>query len=160
MRVRVDLAAEHSLGAGHRDAGHVAAQLLARALVDYRGGTVPGEGRSQFYWEKVVFGLKPRLRIVHATAFNPEASSGLACTVGIKQLYASHYLRAAIDFSACVPAPERDGQPGFYLVSLTGSQQEGVTGFTGAIVRRVATGRARSGLDGALVRLKNELEAA
>ena len=72
----------------------------------------------------------------------------------------SHLTVAASSQSACVPAPERDGRPGFYLVSLTGSQQEGVTGFTGAIVRRVATGRARSGLDGALVRLKNALEAA
>jgi hypothetical protein len=133
---------------------------LARLLLDYRGGELPADMRSVFYWEKVVFGLKPTLRVVHAAAAVPPADSGLACAVGIKQLYASHYLRAAIDVSTCVPVPEQDGRSGFYLVSITGSQQEGVTGFTGSIVRRVVVGRARSGLDGALVRIKTALEAA
>jgi hypothetical protein len=132
--------------------------VLVRLLLDFNGGDLPADVRSMFYWEKIVFGLKPTLRVLHAMAYAPEPASGLACAVGIKQLYASHYLRAAIDFSACVPAPDRDGRRGFYLVSVTGSQQEGVTGFTGSIVRRVAVGRARGGLEGALTRIKNALE--
>jgi hypothetical protein len=131
---------------------------LVPPLIDFNGGDLSPDIQSLFYWEKIVFGLKPTLRVLHAMAFAPEPSSGLTCAVGIKQLYASHYLRAAIDFSACVPAPDSYGRRGFYLVSVTGSQQEGVTGFTGSIVRRVAVGRARGGLEGALTRIKDALE--
>ena len=119
---------------------------------------MPAGAQSLFYWEKVVFGLKPTLRVTHAIAYQPVDQNGLACAVAIKQLYASHYLRAAIDFSACVPAPDRDGQPGFYLVAFKGSEQEGVTGFTGSLVRRIVVSRAKTALDGSLIRIKDALE--
>ena len=131
---------------------------IVRVMLDYPQAEMPPAAQSLFYWERVVFGLKPTLRVTHALAYGPAAASGLACAVAIKQIYASHYLRAALDFSACVPAPERDGRPGFYLVALKASQQEGVTGFTGSLVRRIVVSRARTALDGSLTRIKNALE--
>jgi hypothetical protein len=131
---------------------------LARVMLDYPNAEMPATARSLFYWERVVFGLKPTLRVTHAVAYEPDAVTGLACAVAIKQVYASHYLRAALDFSACVPAPERDGRPGFYLVALKASQQEGVIGFTGSLIRRIVVSRARTALDGSLTRIKNALE--
>jgi hypothetical protein len=112
---------------------------------------------SVFYWEKVEFGLKPTLRVTHAMAYRPAEATGLGCAVAIKQLYSSHYMRAAIDYTACVTA-DRDGQPGFYLVAVKGSRQEGITGFAGSIIRRIVVSRTRTALDGSLIRLKNALE--
>jgi hypothetical protein len=115
--------------------------------------------QSIFYWERVVFGLKPTLRVTHLVASQPP-SGVLSCVVAIKQLYASHYIRAAIDYAACVTASERRGQQGFYLVAFKGSRQEGVTGLTGSLVRRIVVGRARTALDGSLIRIKRALEAS
>jgi len=43
--------------------------------------------------------------------------------------YATHYFHTALDVSACVT----DGHSGFYLLTLKGSQQEGLIGVKGAV---------------------------
>jgi hypothetical protein len=132
---------------------------VASLMLDYPAlPSVPDGLQSIFYWEKVVFGLKPTLRIAHAVAFRPGGASPLGCVVAIKQLYASHYLRAAFDFASCLDAPDSAGRPGFYLVAFKGSRQEGVTGFTGSLIRRIVVGRVRTALDGSLLRIKAAME--
>jgi hypothetical protein len=131
-----------------------------RLILEYpHVSAAPQDLRSIFYWERVVFGLKPTLRVTHLMAYQP-ASGVLGCIVAIKQLYASHYIRAAIDFTACLTAPDRGGQPGFYLIAFKGSRQEGITGLTGSLIRRIVVGRARTALDGSLTRIKRALESA
>ncbi len=49
-------------------------------------------------------------------------------------------------------------QPGFYLIMLMGSEQAGLTGPKGSIVRKVAVGRSVSNLQAALTSIKNALE--
>ena len=60
--------------------------------------------------------------------------------VAIKQLYASHYFHTALDVSMCVESAQGD-RPGFYLLTLKASEQAGLTGMKGSIVRKVAAGR-------------------
>src|SRR5207249_3616597 len=81
---------------------------------------------SEFYWEKVDFGLKPTLRILQAVVYRGKDSTG-PVAVAIKQLYSSHYFRSALDLTVCVA--ERRG---FYLITLKGSQQAGLTGLKGS----------------------------
>jgi len=134
---------------------------LIRVLYDYpKAGIAPPGLASVFSWEKVEFGLKPTLRVTHTIAYTPHASSGLGCAVAIKQLYSSHYMRAAIDFTACVNAADVNGRPSFYLVAVKGSRQENITGLTGSLIRRIVVSRTRTAQDGALTRLKNALEKA
>jgi hypothetical protein len=129
-----------------------------RLILDYpHVSAAPADLQSIYYWERVVFGLKPTLRVTHLMAYKPGAG-GLDCVVAIKQLYASHYMRAAIDFTACLSAPDRGGQPGFYLIAFKGSRQEGITGLAGSLVRRIVVSRARTALDGSLIRIKRALE--
>jgi hypothetical protein len=114
--------------------------------------------QSEFYWEKVNFGLKPTLRIVQAIVYRGPSSTGPAYAVAVKQLYASHYFETALDLTVCV----RDrGNPdrGFYLITLKGSQQAGLTGFKGGIVRKVAVDKTRSSLERALGAIKQKLES-
>ena len=57
-----------------------------------------------------------------------------AYAVAEKQLYASHYFEAALDLTVCF----RDAQrPGFYIITVKGSKQAGLTGLKGSIVRKV-----------------------
>src|SRR5215470_1343295 len=84
--------------------------------------------KSQFYWEKVNFGLKPTLRIVHAIIYQGKSPEEPAYAVAVKQLYASHYFESAIDLTVCVKDSQHADHPGFYLITLKGSQQAGLTG--------------------------------
>jgi hypothetical protein len=109
-----------------------------------------------FYWEEVNFGLKPTFRIVQRIVNRGANPSDPAYVFAEKQLYASHYFEAALDLTACV----RDGQrPGFYIITIKGSKQAGLTGLKGSIVRKVAVDKARSSLGRVLAAMKQRLEA-
>ena len=73
-----------------------------------------------------------------------------------KQLYATHYFQTALDLTVCVKDAQR---PGFYLITLKGSKQAGLTGFKGGIVRKVALNKTRSSLERVLVTIKQKLES-
>jgi len=113
---------------------------------------------SQFYWEKVNFGLKPTLRIVQAIVYRGSDSTDPAYAIALKQLYASHYFESALDLTVCVPDQSNPGRAGFYLITLKGSQQAGLTGLKGGILRKVAVDKTRSSLERALGAIKQKLE--
>jgi hypothetical protein len=114
---------------------------------------------SEFYWEKVNFGLKPTLRMVQAIVFRGKSPTQPAYAVAVKQLYASHYFESALDLTVCVQDTLSTKQSGFYLITLKGSQQAGLTGLKGDIVRKVAVDKTRSSLEKALASIKQRLEA-
>jgi hypothetical protein len=114
--------------------------------------------QSEFYWEKVEFGLKPTLRIVQAIVYRDSRSTDPAYAVAVKQLYASHYFETALDLTVCVRDQENPDR-GFYLITLKGSQQAGLTGFKGGIVRKVAVDKTRASLERALGAIKQKLES-
>ena len=73
----------------------------------------------------------------------------------MKQLYASHYFETALDLTVCVKDANRNG---FYLITVKGSQQAGLTGLKGGIVRKVAVDKTRSSLERVLAAYKKTLE--
>jgi hypothetical protein len=129
-----------------------------RYLLDYPDVKLPNV-QTQFYWEKVNFGLKPTLRIVQAIIYRGSGPAEPAYTVAVKQLYSSHYFQTALDLTVCATDQQRPNQRGFYLITLKGSQQAGLTGLKGSIVRKVAVDKTRSSLERALVAIKQSLEA-
>ncbi|MGB9431594.1 MAG: hypothetical protein WBQ89_05075 [Candidatus Acidiferrum sp.] len=118
-----------------------------------------GNIRSEFYWEKVNFGLKPTLRVVQAIVYQGKSSERPTYAVAVKQLYASHYFESALDLTVCVKDDENPVHPGFYLITMKGSQQAGLTGLKGGIVRKVAVDKTRSSLEKALASIKQKLES-
>jgi hypothetical protein len=109
-----------------------------------------------FFWEEVNFGLKPTFRIVQRAVYRGTSPSDPAYAIAEKQLYASHYFESALDLTVCV----RDAQrPGFYIITVKGSKQAGLTGLKGSIVRKVAVDKARSSLERVLVTIKQRLES-
>ena len=114
---------------------------------------------SEFYWEKVNFGLKPTIRLVQAIVYQGKSPERPAYAVAVKQLYASHYFESALDLTVCVKDDEHPAHPGFYLITMKGSQQAGLTGLKGGIVRKVAVGKTRSSLEKTLASIKQKLES-
>jgi hypothetical protein len=114
--------------------------------------------QSEFHWEKVDFGLRPTLRIVQRIIHREPSRTAFA--VVEKQLYSSHYFQTALDITICVKDSAQPGQNGFYLITTKGSQQAGLTGLKGGIVRQIAITKSRSSLEKALTMFKKRLEQA
>jgi len=109
-----------------------------------------------FFWEEVNFGLKPTFRVIQRVVYRGASPSDPAYAIAEKQLYASHYFESALDLTVCV----RDAQrPGFYVITVKGSKQAGLTGLKGSIVRKVAVDKARSSLERVLTTIKQRLES-
>jgi hypothetical protein len=127
---------------------------LNRYLLEYPSAD-SAKIQSEYYWEKVNFGLKPTLRLLQAVVYRGADPKDPAYAVAVKQLYASHYFETALDLTVCVKDKERSGM---YLITMKGSQQAGLTGLKGGIVRRVAVGKTRSSLEKALGTIQQQLE--
>ena len=124
-------------------------------LLTYPNGK-PANVVDTFQWSKVKFGLKPTLRITHIVTMRGSSPDEPAYVIGEKQLYSSHYFTTALDLTFCIRDPKR---PGFYLVKIMGSEQAGLTGFKGSIVRHSAVGRSVDGLEKSLASVKTILES-
>ena len=131
---------------------------LDRYLLDYPNAQSENI-ESEFYWEKVNFGLKPTIRVIQSIVYRGASATDPAYVVALKQLYASHYFETALDITVCVRDEENQKHPGIYLITLKGSQQAGLTGLKGSIVRKVAVDKTRSSLEKALAAIKQKLEA-
>jgi hypothetical protein len=83
----------------------------------------------------------------------------VAYAIAEKQLYSSHYFETALDISLCIRGSEDPKEPGFYLIMAMGSEQAGLTGLKGSIVREAAVGRSVSSLRNALTNIRNTLES-
>ncbi len=126
-------------------------------LLAYPNGK-PANVEDTFYWARVKFGLKPTLRVVQVVTMHGKPGDQIAYAIAEKQLYSSHYFETALDLSFCVPGSDDPKQPGFYLIMVMGSEQTGLTGAKGSIVRKAAVGRSVSNLKEALTTIKNTLE--
>jgi hypothetical protein len=131
---------------------------LDRYLTDYPRAQL-ANAENVFYWEKVKFGLKPTLRMNHMIIYRGSGPSGPLDSVAIKQLYASHYFQTALDLSVCAKDSNQPDNKGFYLITVKGSRQAGLTGPKGAVVRKNAISKIRSSLETSLTRIKGVLES-
>lgn len=119
----------------------------------------PANVEDTFYWARVEFGLKPTLRVVQVVTMRGSPADQVAYAIAEKQLYASHYFETALDLSFCVRGSDQPDQPGFYLIMVMGSEQAGLTGVKGSIVRKAAVGRSVSNLRNALTSIRKTLES-
>jgi hypothetical protein len=130
---------------------------LRRYLLEFPNAEL-ADADSFFFWEKVSFGLKPTIRVNHAVVYRGVTQGRDFGAVAIKQLYASHYFHTALDMSVCVDDVAATPSHGFYLLTLKGSEQEGLTGMKGSIVRRLVVDKTRSSLETALASIKSRVE--
>jgi len=101
---------------------------------------------------------KPHALSVFATmGLRPQQIATIDAVV-IKQLYPSHYFHTALDISVCVDDTTRPESRGFYLLTLKGSEQDGLTGIKGSTLRKIIVGKTRSSLESALAAIKRTVE--
>ena len=126
---------------------------LRRYLLAYPRVELP-DSTSFLYWQETDFGLKPTIRISHLTIHDGADET----VVASKMLYASHYFWAGLELRALVPDPSRGN--GFWLVTISRSRSDGLSGFTGMFVRRRVRTEVRRGTLTSLLATKQKLEQA
>jgi hypothetical protein len=125
---------------------------MRRYLLDFpKAGGPPT--RSFIYWQEAEFGLKPTIRVSHVAI--QEGQNG--AVVASKQLYSSHYFWTALELRVLVPDPSRGA--GFWFITINRSRSDGLSGFTGLVIRGKVRESARSGLESGLTAVREYLEA-
>jgi hypothetical protein len=124
---------------------------LKRYLIGFPNITLANSD-SFIYWQEAKFGLKPTIRINHLTIVQEPTHA----IVMSKMLYASHYFWTAIELRVLVPDPQRG--PGFWFASVNRSRSDGLSGFTGTLIRGKVRGEAEKGMVAALQSTKSRLE--
>jgi hypothetical protein len=124
------------------------------------------------YWTKEDFGIRPVMRMSHQMLYSsaPEGQSRRAILIATKQLYAAHYLDAALgitlaleaDRSAAVQdadahATEGSGQE-FYFIQVSRARTRSLSGFFRTMVRSTVLNRSRDLMDKTLRVTKQALE--
>ena len=124
---------------------------LRRYLIEYPAAAPP-EPVSFLYWQHTEFGARPTIRISHLSIWQtPEGTA-----VASKMLYASHYFLAGLELRALVPDPSRS--EGSWFVTVNRSRSDGLSGFTGRLIRGKVRNEVRKGMLAGLLATKRRLE--
>jgi hypothetical protein len=116
---------------------------IYRHVLEYPQGKVEG-AEDIFYWEKIDFGAGATVRVNHVTLF-PKGVGAVKLVVANKQLYASRYIRVALQMFYCVPDTSNPNKPGFFLIEMNDSRVPDFGLIELAIVKRIATGKSVEG---------------
>ena len=132
----------------------LAAELpdLTRYLLNYPNATL-ANSTDFLYWQETQFGLRPTVRISHLVIQERPDQT----VVASKMLYASPYFWTALELRVLLPDPARGA--GFWLVTVNRSRSDGLTGFTGRVIRGRVGSEVENGTRAALAATKARLEA-
>jgi hypothetical protein len=125
-------------------------------IVDYPKGKMTGAD-DFFYWQNMDFGQGPTIRVDHVTIF-PGTYGPVQSIVADKQLYATRYIRLALQLFYCVRDTQNPNKSGFYLLEMNDSQLPDFGGLKLSIVRKVATSKSVEGTTNTLALFKRVLE--
>jgi hypothetical protein len=125
---------------------------LTRYLLDYPNATLK-DSTDFLYWQETQFGLRPTIRLSHLVIDDGPRQT----VVASKMLYASHYFWTALELRVLLPDPARGA--GFWLVTINRSRSDGLSGFTGRVIRGRVRSAVEEGTRAALTATKTKLEA-
>jgi hypothetical protein len=125
---------------------------LTRFLLEYPNARL-ANSTDFLYWQETQFGLRPTVRISHLVIEDRPDQTVIAS----KMLYASHYFWTALELRVLLPDPARG--PGCWLVTVTRSRADGLSGFTGRLIRGRVRSEVENGTRAALTATKARLES-
>ncbi len=111
------------------------------------------------YWQEASFGLKHVLRAEHVMIQRLPRGNEDHYVIISKMLFASHYFRAAVEYTYIYPVRTDSGEPAVYVATAQRSFVDGMSGVRGSILRRIAEARSPATLAENLRIAKLTLEA-
>jgi hypothetical protein len=120
-------------------------------------------GEGLLYWSKEDFEIRPVLRITYQAIYTPGPTGGRPqrqrpIVIGTTQVYAAHYLDAAVSFLIAMEPSSADAGRGFYLIAVNRARTRSLDGFFRRFPRAAVQKRTRSGLEKILRAAKAGLE--
>ena len=118
------------------------------------GPTGPSGSQQAMYWSKEDFGVRPVFRISHQVIF-PVRDAVLIAT---NQVYADHYLDAALGLTIAVDAGDASHE-GFYMIAVNRARTRSLSGFLRRLVRGTVQGRSREAMRKILTATRSAVES-
>jgi hypothetical protein len=109
------------------------------------------------YWTKEDFGLRPVVRISHQTIYKTPTEPP-AVLIATNQLYADHYLDAALTVTLAIDRSPTAPGDGFYLVAVSYARTRSLSGLFRAFVRSTVQSRSLDAMRKILTATKSALE--
>jgi hypothetical protein len=119
------------------------------------GPRLPSGADQMLYWTKEDFGVRPVVRISHQVTL--KLPTGIAL-VAINQVYADHYLDAALSVAVAMQTSAAGSPPQFHMVVVNRARTRSLTGFLRRFVRSTVQGRSRDAMRKILTSTKTALE--
>jgi hypothetical protein len=117
---------------------------------------LPSGAEDVIYWSKEDFGIRPVFRASHQVLVK-STSAPATIVVATNQIYADHYLDAALTVTLAIDAPGST-PPAYYLVSMSRARTRSLTGLLRTFVRSTVQNRSREGLRKILTATRTGLE--
>ena len=124
---------------------------LQRYLRDF-GPRAPAGTEHLLYWTREDFGIRPIVRISHQVIHRAPGASG-AIIVATNQVYADHYLDAALTVTLAL-----DAGTGFHMISVSRARTRSLSGFLRRMVRSTVQTRSREAMRKLLAGTKMAIE--
>jgi len=121
------------------------------------GESYPTGADGTLYWTKEDFGIRPVFRISHQVIYETRGGPS-AVLVATNQVYADHYLDAALGVTLALEAPESGGTRGFHMISVNRARTRSLSGPLRALIRGKVQSRSRDAMQKVLVATKSALE--
>jgi hypothetical protein len=136
------------------DFGFVAAfspEFLAY-MREFRPSGLPG-AEQVLFWSKEDFGVRPIIRLSHQIIYRVPSAQPVTI-LATNQIYADHYLDAALSVTLAIETIERR----FYLISVSRARSRSLTGLVRSLVRSTVRNRSREAVLKMLTSAKRSLE--
>lgn len=118
----------------------------------------PAGTEDTLYWTREDFGVRPVFRVSHQVIC--PSSSAPMILVATNQVYADHYLDAALGVTLAIEAPEGRRGRSFYMIVINRARTRSLSGLLRRMVRGAVQGRSRDAMWKILSATKSALEAA
>ena len=117
------------------------------------GSRIPRGAEQMLYWTREDFGIRPIVRISHQVMFSTAPPATPVTLIAINQVYADHYLDAALTVTLALDAG-RD----FYMISASRARTRSLSGLLRRFARSAVQGRSRDAMRSALATTRTAIE--
>jgi hypothetical protein len=121
------------------------------------GPVRPAGTEETLYWSKEDFGIRPVLRISHQI-LSPGTGGRSPVLVATNQVYADHYLDAALGVTLAVEILDGSAARSFYMVAVNRARTRSLSGILRRMVRGAVQSRSREAMRKILSAAKTGLE--